>query len=234
MKFKPLATLISLAPLLFIGCGEDQSLKLDGKTLLTQKCSSCHNLDMPAHSTEDEKAPPMMAVSFHVYDFIDAVSLPDRRSKSIEFVVDFVENPSVSKSFCDKKSLASYGLMPSLKGKVSTDEVRAIARYMFSHYTQKNLLAIMKRNRELKAMPQGRRIAAQSGCLSCHAIKKKKVGPSFHDIALKKDATQIDHSIREGSKGMWEESRNIPMPAFGKKLSNSDIKIVSDWILEQK
>ena len=217
------------ASIFFTSCSENKSPSLDGKKLLKQNCAKCHNLDMPPKTFKDEKAPPMMAVSFHIFDFIKAATPTDRLPNAIEFVVDFVQNPAVSKSFCDKESLKTYGLMPSLKGKVSEDELRAIAHYVFTHYTKDHLLAKMKRIQQIREMPKGELLARQNGCLSCHAKKFKKVGPSFREIAKKMDKKDIIHSIKNGSKGKWKECNNIPMPSF-KKLPDKDIDILSEWI----
>ncbi|MCF6172916.1 MAG: c-type cytochrome [Campylobacteraceae bacterium] len=224
-----LILILFFTPFLYTGCSENKSVNLDGKKLLKEKCSSCHNLDMPPKTFKDEKAPPMMAVSFHIFDFIKAATPADRLPNAVEFVVDFTQNPNVSKSFCDKESLKTYGLMPSLKGKVSEDEVRAIANYVFTHYTKDNLLAEMKREQQIAKMPKGRLLAAKFSCLSCHARKFKKVGPSFNQIAKKLSKSQIENSIENGSKGKWKESNNIPMPAF-KKISNKDINLIAKWI----
>ncbi len=217
------------ASMLFTGCEEKKSPNLDGKKLLKQKCSRCHNLDMPPKTFADEKAPPIMAVSFHILDFINATTPADKLPNAIEFIVNFTQNPSISKSFCDKESLKTYGLMPSLKGKVSEDELRAIARYVFTHYTKDNLLAKMKKIQQIIEMPKGRLLAGQNGCLSCHAKNFKKVGPSFSEITKRMDKKDIIYSIKNGSKGKWKESNNIPMPAF-KKLPSKDIEILAKWI----
>ena len=61
--------------LLLAGCAQEKPKeKLDGEALLTQKCSSCHNLDMPPKSYDNEVAPSMMAVTFHMKDFITSQS----------------------------------------------------------------------------------------------------------------------------------------------------------------
>ncbi len=119
--------------------------------------------------------------------------------------------------------------MPSLKGKVSEDELRAIAHYVFTHYTKNNLLTEMKRIQQIREMPKGRLLAGRNGCLSCHAKNFKKVGPSFSKIAKKMDKKDIIYSIKNGSKGKWKECNNIPMPSF-KKLSDKDINTLAKWI----
>ena len=200
--------------------------------LLKQKCSSCHNLDLPPKTFENEVAPPMMAVAFHVYDFMPATNEADKLPKCINFVKDYVINPSAKKSFCDKKSLQSYGVMPSQKGKVTQDELQAIAEYIFSYYTPQNLQKAQADLMRLKSMPKGKRLALQNNCLTCHKIKLDTVGPSFKHIAkkYKNDKTQIINSIKNGSKGKWKKFKAI-MPKFKDKLSDKEINEIANWII---
>ncbi|WP_297440996.1 c-type cytochrome [Sulfurimonas sp.] len=226
-----LATLV-----VFSGCAQQEHhSNLDGKKLLEQKCSQCHNTDLPPKTFADEKAPPMMAVAFHIKDFIHASSESDKIPKAIEFVKDYVVNPSASKSFCDKQSLKEYGVMPSQKGKVTQDELQAIAEYMFSHYTLQNLTQAQMLENRLAKMPKGKRLALQNGCLSCHKINKDLVGPSFHTIAKRYDGkmTTIEQSIKNGSSNKYKTSRGAVMPAFAKKISDQDIKVLSEWIVQR-
>jgi cytochrome c len=228
-----LALLVLLA---FSGCEKKtHHSELDGKKLLEQKCSKCHNLDLPPQTYKDEKAPPMMAVAFHIKDFIKASSESDKIPKAIDFVKDYVVNPSASKSFCDKKSLQTYGVMPSQKGKVTQDELEAIAEYMFSHYTVKNLTEAQDLQNRLMQMPKGKRLALQNNCLSCHKAKRDLVGPSFHKIAerYKGKTAIIQQSIAEGSRGKWQGYHGAIMPPFGKKIDKADQQIVAQWIAKQ-
>ena len=228
--------LTSLLLLLFSGCSQEKKVNnLDGKKLLEQKCTKCHNIDLPPKTFEDEKAPPMMAVAFHIIGFIKTGDESQRIPKAIAFVKDYVVAPSASKSFCDKASLKSYGVMPSQKGKVTQEELQAIAEYMFSHFTQKNLDEAQLLQNKLNAMPKGERLALQNGCLSCHKIDKHIVGPAFKDIATKKgdSLAVLIHSIKNGSKKKYATSKGAMMPAF-KKLSDADVKTLGEWILSLK
>ncbi|SFV75807.1 cytochrome c class I [hydrothermal vent metagenome] len=219
--------------LFFIGCSQNaHKSNLDGEKLLQQKCSQCHNLDLPPQTFENEKAPPMMAVAFHVKNFVPANNESERIPNAIAFVKDYVIAPSRSKSFCDKESLDSYGVMPSQKGKVTQDELQAIAQYIFFHFTQKNLDEAQQIQNKLNAMPKGERLVLTNGCLACHRVDKKIVGPAFQDIAKKK-GNSLDvliHSIKNGSKNKYVTSKGAIMPSF-KKLNDDDIKTIAQWIL---
>ncbi len=209
-------------------CSSEPAIKYDGGDLLETKCASCHNLDMPPKTYEDEKAPPMMAVAFHVKDFMKVSSPSEKRPKFIEFFQDFALNPSKEKSFCDKESLKSYGLMPSLKGKITKDELGAVAEYVFDYYDQNKFLAQMKAKAKFNALPKGEQLAINNSCLNCHDRNKSKVGPSFKEIA-KKDKSEIKNIIKNGSKGSWKGFEKSIMPPF-KKLDDKQLEILADWI----
>ncbi len=78
-------------------------------------------------------------------------------------------------------------------------------------------------------------LANKSGCLGCHAVATKLVGPAYKDVAAKY-AGQADaqamlmQSIRNGSVGKWGE---LPMPAHP-KLSDADLKKLATWVLSAK
>jgi cytochrome c len=219
-----------------VGCEQKHSSNLDGKKLMEEKCSSCHNLDLPPKTFENETAPPMMAVAFHIRDFIQAKSESDKIPKAIDFVKDYVVNPSASKSFCDKKSLENYGVMPSQKGKVTQDELEAIAEYMFEHFNMKNLNEAQAIQNRLKKMPAGKRVALQYKCLGCHKKDKDVVGPSFAKIAERyiNNSAQIKKSIVQGSAKRWKEYRGAMMPSFKNKISAKDLDILVQWIGQTK
>jgi len=188
---------------------------------------------MPPTLSDNELAPPMMAVAFHMYSFVTPTDESQRTSKAIEFVVDYVQNPALEKSYCDKQSLERYGLMPSQKGKLSVEETKAIAEYMFLHFTQENLSKIQKAKKKFDSLPTGEKLALKHRCLSCHKKDVKTVGPAFTEIAKKfaDKPLEMQKSILEGSRGAWKESNGAVMPPF-KRLSKEDLTTLSKWILE--
>ena len=75
-------------------------------------------------------------------------------------------------------------------------------------------------------------LAKANGCLSCHAMQDKVVGPSYAAIAAKykddKDAvSNLVQSIQYGSKGKWGR---IPMPAHP-GMNAADIKTLAQWVM---
>ena len=216
---------------------EDNSYEsLDGESLAKAKCSACHNLDFPAKTSEHEKAPPFYTLVHHIKQAIEAGTDNEKRMKFIDFVSDYPLNPSAEKSFCDKESLKFYGLMPSLKGKVTKNELKAIASYAYDKYDQKKLLAIMKERSRLARLPLHEQVLEKYKCKICHIYGNGKVGPLFKQIAKKykndSNATaKIINAIKYGSKGKWHFV--APMKAYP-EVTEKQLKATAKWILEQK
>ena len=75
-------------------------------------------------------------------------------------------------------------------------------------------------------------LAKKSNCMSCHAVDKKMVGPSYQDVA-KKYAGQADAAktlaakVKAGGKGVWGQ---IPMPPNA-AVKDADIETLVKWVL---
>lgn len=80
----------------------------------------------------------------------------------------------------------------------------------------------------------GAALAQKAGCMACHSIDKKMLGPSFKDVAAKykgKDAeAMLIKKVKEGGAGNWGQ---VPMPPNGNKLSDAEYKTVVSWVLAQ-
>ncbi len=218
-----------IAVWLLTGCfNQDKKVKYDGETLIEGKCAMCHNLKMPPSTYEDEKAPPMMAVVFHLKDFMKITMNDEKYSKFIPFVQDYVIYPSAKKSYCDKESLKTYGVMPSQKGKVTKEELKAIALYMYDYYDQQKYLKQMQKKAAFDALPKGEQLARRNGCFNCHALDKSVIAPSFAQIS-KRDAKEIRDTIKNGSQGKWK-GFHVMMPAFKSRMTEKDLYTLQKWI----
>ena len=79
---------------------------------------------------------------------------------------------------------------------------------------------------------KAQQLAKDSGCLSCHALTEKIVGPAYASVAdkYKADADAaagLVQSIQYGSKGKWGR---IPMPAHS-QLSADELNLLARWVL---
>ena len=78
-------------------------------------------------------------------------------------------------------------------------------------------------------------LAKKSGCLKCHEVDKKLVGPAYKEVAAKykgdknAEAMLID-KVKKGSSGVWGPT---PMPP-NVLVSDADVKTLVEWVLSQK
>ncbi len=78
-------------------------------------------------------------------------------------------------------------------------------------------------------------LAQKSGCIACHNVDKKIIGPSYKEVAAKykadKDAAgNLAAKVKAGGSGVWGP---VPMPPNA-QVSDGDIKSLVAWILSLK
>ena len=78
-------------------------------------------------------------------------------------------------------------------------------------------------------------LATSKNCMSCHAVERKVLGPSFKEIAAKyKDnkgaADMLATKIVKGGSGVWGA---VPMPA-NNQVSEAEAKKLAAWVLSTK
>jgi len=76
-------------------------------------------------------------------------------------------------------------------------------------------------------------LAQKSGCLACHSVDAKILGPAYKDVAAKykgdKSAeARLVAKVKAGGSGVWGP---MPMPANSPQVKDEDIKTVVRWIL---
>ncbi len=82
---------------------------------------------------------------------------------------------------------------------------------------------------------KGETLAKANGCMACHTVDKKLVGPGYREVAAKykgdKDAeAKLIKKIKDGGSGVWGP---VPMPPHP-SISDADLKTMVDWILSLK
>lgn len=75
-------------------------------------------------------------------------------------------------------------------------------------------------------------LASKSGCLACHGLKAKIVGPGFNEVQARyKDQpdaeSRLASKVKAGGQGTWG---SIPMPPNA-HVADDDIKKLVQWIL---
>lgn len=79
----------------------------------------------------------------------------------------------------------------------------------------------------------GKDLAKNAGCMMCHAIDMKLVGPSYKEVAAKykNDATaeaKLLKKLNDGGSGVWG---TMPMPMQKGRMTDAEFRITVNWIL---
>ena len=78
------------------------------------------------------------------------------------------------------------------------------------------------------AQPVGQALAEKHGCLACHGIDQKIVGPAYKDVAQKNySAAEIVQLVHQPKPEHWPGY--MPMPAMP-QVPASDIEQIANWI----
>jgi cytochrome c len=82
-------------------------------------------------------------------------------------------------------------------------------------------------------LADGASLARKSGCMACHAVDSRVVGPSFKEIAAKykgdkEAAAKLALKIRSGGAGSFGSTPMLPAPA---SVSDDDIRKIVAWVL---
>ena len=76
-------------------------------------------------------------------------------------------------------------------------------------------------------------LAQKSGCLACHSVDKKVLGPAYKDVAAKYKGDKTAEAklvakVKAGGSGVWGP---MPMPPNSPQVKDADIKTVVEWVL---
>jgi len=76
-------------------------------------------------------------------------------------------------------------------------------------------------------------LAQKSGCLACHSVDKKVLGPAYKDVAAKYKGDKTAEAklvakVKAGGSGVWGP---MPMPPMGAQVKEADITTIVQWVL---
>ena len=85
------------------------------------------------------------------------------------------------------------------------------------------------------ALQANEKLAQASGCMTCHGVDKKIIGPTYKEVAAKyrgnKSAeADLVKKVKGGGQGVWG---SVPMPPNA-HVKDEDIKTLVVWILGMK
>ena len=116
---------------------------------------------------------------------------------------------------------------------MSDAEMQVILDYLSTYYNREKPAPAPAADTLAAAGDSVQGLLERNGCMGCHALDNKVVGPSFREVARRypaADAAQLASKIRAGSQGAWGQ---VPMPP-NPGVSADDAERLAGWVLQQK
>ncbi len=115
---------------------EEKSLREEVKKneiLFSKYCASCHATAVGVNESGGK------VTAFYEAPFVKDVMIKikdETKTKEafIDFIKDYINEPNKRKSLYGKKAIKNFGLMPSLKGVMTEDEINGLADYLYTVY----------------------------------------------------------------------------------------------------
>jgi len=80
-------------------------------------------------------------------------------------------------------------------------------------------------------------LANKSGCLACHSVEKKVVGPAWQDVGARYKGdpnvkARLIDKVKKGGKGNWTEvTGGVPMPPYSPRVADDTIEKLVTFVL---
>lgn len=180
--------------LLLLGVVCTVSLYADrGEDVYTKICSKCHELYIPMDQVTENfmeynntklqlKAPTISQISYRMKQKIGHPSEDEdmQRMEVSAFIADYILYPDKSKSILHPSVGKAFGTMPSLKGKLSTEDIEAISAFVYDYdkkISDKKHIDYLSFDKALMHAKKENKIiiikATAPHCRFCHKMEKE-------------------------------------------------------------
>jgi cytochrome c551/c552 len=148
---------------------------------------------------------------------------------SVEYVATQPVMPRPFWAASVKKMREKYG------APVPPEQVDALVDYLAHNYGTNGTSTAATNASSILMAKDGPSVATKYGCLSCHNVSAKIVGPAYKEIADKyrndpAAKAKIEEQVQKGGSGKWGP---VLMPPFP-QITAAETKLLTDWILSQK
>lgn len=103
---------------------------MTGEVLFEQKCMICHMKEKPTpQARANMLAPPAMGVMFNL-----KAAFNNDKKATLAFMRDYIVEPSAEKAKCLPQAINRFGIMPTLKGTLTQEELNLVTEYMYDTF----------------------------------------------------------------------------------------------------
>jgi mono/diheme cytochrome c family protein len=144
-----------------------QASEKSGKELFSENCAKCHANILGVTNTDGYENSYITPAPY-VADLVEKLKAKTGSKEAFkEFIKEYIQNPDKRKSLYGKKAIKKFGLMPSLKGALSEDEIVRLADYLYD-YKKNQVPKKEKQKVVVKQESHGEKLFKQN-CAKCHA-----------------------------------------------------------------
>ena len=132
--------------LLFVLINLNAKTLKDPATIFAKKCAMCHTIYGPESMAEKKAmvAPYMMLAMRSVVIGVDAIEEPknmqELKQEVVKFLNTYLMNPVRDESFCEDIIFQRFGVMPSMKGFITPEELQQLTPWIFDQFSPKDYL----------------------------------------------------------------------------------------------
>ena len=117
---------------------------------------------------------------------------------------------------------------------IAPEEIPLVVEYLATYYNRDSAPPAPDPSADAAQDPM-QRLLADNACLSCHAIDRQVIGPSFREVAVryagdKGAGVRLAAKIRAGGAGNWGST---PMPPHA-GLTDGQLAQMTEWVLTRK
>lgn len=223
-----------------------------GEEIYKTKCAYCHEAYIPMSKlmenfTEHQnrllklKAPTLNQLSYRLKQQIgDPKGDEDiHRMEVTAFISDYINHPDKQKTVCLRDVIQYFPTMPSMKGKISEEEVEAVSEYIYDF--DKNV--IEKKGVEhasfaaaLEEAKKSNKIimveAVSEHCRFCKKMERDVMIDEAVVPILQKDFIAVSVDVGKESLPLGMTSELTPTFFFIDKEKNLLLKVVGAWNVE--
>jgi thioredoxin-related protein len=236
-----LTTLLLFSSLLFA--------ERTGEKVYEEKCASCHKLYIPASTLIENfmeknntvlklEAPTINQIVFRLKNRIgDPKGDEDIHRMEVDsFVADYLMNPDKSKSVCLPKVLKHFKTMPSMKGKISVDEIDAVSTFLYDYNPDEHVekkLELLGYQKALEEAKKENKIIllklTREHCHFCKKMDREVFAETEVRDALNKDFTVVEIDITKEELPLGLKKGMTPTFVFVDNNEEIMGKIPGSW-----
>ncbi len=157
MRLRYISLILLLSTILYAKTGEE---------LFNTYCYKCH-ANILGITNDGGYDNSYITVAPYIKELVKKLKNKTKtKVKFQQFITDYIQNPDKRKSLYGKKAIKKFGLMPSLNGAMSPDEIAKLTDYLYNYNNEEKPKVVKQ---EVKKSLSYEEKLFNNNCAMCHA-----------------------------------------------------------------